>query len=134
MASTIAASTAVSSFNLPPVIIAGLTLSGVLLPGVGKALKLDESIENYSKQAALFKNAEAALQRASSVWANKPIEEFEAEAKSAMALLDEARSVSLTPPEWAFKEAQAKVKSGDYDPDRPNDEKGFWARAKGWLK
>lgn len=115
--STVAASSAIKDFGLPPLIVAGLTLAGVLLPGVVKALKIDEAIEQYSARAAMFKNAEAALQRAAQVWSNKDIEDFEREARTALGLLDEARSVSLTPPEWAFKMAQAKVKSGDYDPD-----------------
>ena len=32
-----------------------------------------------------------------------------------MERLDAARSHSVTIPEWAFKEAQEKVDSGDYD-------------------
>lgn len=71
----------------------------------------------YAAKAGAFKNAEGALRRAANVWSNKPYEEFEKDARQALAQLDEARKGSLTPPEWCFKAAQRKVKSGDYDPD-----------------
>ncbi len=117
VASSIAASSAVSDLGIPSVVVAGLTLAGVLLPGVIKALKIEEAIDAYAVQAGLFKNAEGALRRAANVWSNKTMEEFEAEARTAIALLDEARLTSLTPPEWAFKLAQWKIGKGDYTPD-----------------
>ena len=40
---------------------------------------------------------------------------------SVMAKMNEARAAALTPPEWVFKLAQKKVKSGDYSFD--HDEK-----------
>lgn len=131
IASTIAASSVVSKLSLSPVLLAGLTLAGVILPGIVKATKLDEAIEAYEAQAAAFKKAEAALGRAANVWSNKPIEEFEQEARAAQKLLDDARSVSLTPPELIFKWAQIKVRSGDYDPD-DTQTMGFWRRLK-WV-
>jgi len=117
LASTVAASSVVGDLGIPPVVVAGMTLAGVLLPGVIKALKLDDQIQAYSEQAGQFKNAEGALRRAADVWSNKDIEAFEQEARSALQLLDETRLKSLTPPEWVFKKAQKKVKKGDYDPD-----------------
>lgn len=117
IASTIAASSAVTDLQIPALLVAGLTLAGVLLPGVVKALKLDDTIEKFAKQAALFKYSESALRRASDVWSNKSIEDFEKEARAAFESLDEARLESLTPPEWCFKAAQKKIQSGDYTPD-----------------
>lgn len=130
VSSTIAASAVVAEFSMNPVLVAGLTLAGVVLPGIVKATKLDEKIEAYEKQAAAFKKAEAHLERAAKVWSKKAVEEFEIEARSAQELLDTARSVSLTPPEWAFKAAKLKIQSGDYDPDERGKRKGFWRRIK----
>ncbi len=115
--STVAASSIVSDFGWPASVVAGLTLAGVLLPAVVKALKLDETIELYSEQAAKFKNVESRLGRAGRIWSEGSPELFEKEARSAFEDLDKARLVSLTPPEWCFKRAQKKVQSGDYDPD-----------------
>lgn len=112
-----AASTVLTSRENMEVAIAGLALLAVILPGATKALNLDDAIEAYAEKAGAFKNAEGALRRAANVWSNKPYDEFEKEAKSALSQLDEARKGSLTPPEWCFKAAQRKVKSGDYDPD-----------------
>lgn len=134
ISSTIAASAVVAEFSLNPVLVAGLTLAGVILPGIVKAINLDGEIEAFEKQAAAFKKAEAHLDRAAKVWSKKSAEEFEKEARSAQELLDTARSVSLTPPEWAFKAAQKKIQSGDYDPDDTTENKGFWDKVKLWFK
>lgn len=115
--STVAASSIVSDFGWPAPVVAGLTLAGVLLPAVIKALKLDEIIEAYSDQAAKFKNVEGRLGRAGRVWSEGSPELFEKEARSAFDDLDRSRLVSLTPPEWCFKRAQKKIQTGDYDPD-----------------
>lgn len=115
--SSAAASTAISKQPGLEVVVAGLALLGVILPGVIKALGLDETITAYEKTAAAFKNVEGSLRRAAEVWSHKPYTEFEQEASKALADLEAAQEPSLTPPEWCFRAAQTKVKSGDYDPD-----------------
>lgn len=112
-----AASTVLSRHENLEIVIAGLALLGVILPGVIKAVKLDETIDAYTEAAARFKNVEGDLRRAADIWSHKPWAEFEQDARSALAALDKARECALTPPEWCFKAAQRKVKSGDYDPD-----------------
>ncbi|GKY89307.1 hypothetical protein [Sinisalibacter aestuarii] len=112
-----AASTVLSKHQNMELVVAGLALLGVILPGAIKALQLDDAINAYAKRAGEFKNVEGALRRAANVWSNKPYDEFEKEARAALAQLDEARKGSLTPPEWCFKGAQRKIKSGDYEPD-----------------
>jgi len=102
-----------------PIIIAGLALAGVLMPGLIKAVRLDSAIKDYAKAAAAFKNLQGELRRAAKVWSNKPFPEFEAEARNAIKAMNEARKPSLTPPEWCFRLAQKKVKRGDYDRDEP---------------
>ena len=115
--STAAASSVVSGIDGYKALIAGITLAGVILPGILKAVALDEAIEAYQTQASKFKIAEARLRRCADVWSQKPIAEFEAEARAAFAELDEARKFSLTPPEWTFRNAQKKIKAGHYKPD-----------------
>ena len=77
--STVAASSIVSDFGWPAPVVARLTLAGVLLPAVIKALKLDEAIEAYSDQAAQFKSVEGRLGRAGRVWSEGSPELFEKE-------------------------------------------------------
>lgn len=112
-----AASTVLSGNEVLDALVAGLALLGVILPGALKAVKMDETINAYIQAAADFKVVEGALRRAADVWSHKPYEQFEQEARCALAALDKARENSLTPPEWCFRVAQKKVKSGDYDPD-----------------
>ncbi len=117
IASTAAASTVLTKQPGLEILIAMLALLGVILPGIVKAMKLDETIEAYEAAAAAFKKAEGDLRRAAEGWGHKPYEEFEPEARAALVALEDARKPSLTPPEWCFRRAQRKVQSGDYDPD-----------------
>ncbi len=112
-----AASTVLKQSEENQVLVAGLALLAVIIPGAIKALKLDDTILDYETAAAKFKNAEGTLRRAANVWSHKPFSEFEIEAREALSDLDNARNASLTPPEFCFKAAQRKVASGDYDPD-----------------
>ncbi|WP_025030862.1 hypothetical protein [Nitratireductor aquibiodomus] len=112
-----AASTVLSRHENLELLIAALALLGVILPGTMQAVKLDETIDAYRDAAGRFKNVEGALRRAADIWSHKPWEEFEKEARAALAALDKARECALTPPEWCFKAAQRKVQSGDYDPE-----------------
>ncbi len=100
-----------------PILMAGLALAGVLMPGLIRAVRLDATIKHYSTAAATFKNLQGEFRRAANVWSNKPLPEFEAEARRAFKSMNEARKPSLTPPEWCFRLAQKKVQSGDYDKD-----------------
>lgn len=115
--STFAASSIVSDCGWPAPLVAGLTLAGAIFPVVIKALKLDETIKDYSNGGAEFKNAEIRLRRAGRVWSQGSITEFKIEATSAFEDLKKARLNSLTPPEWCFQRAKKKIQTGDYDPD-----------------
>lgn len=112
-----AASTALNEDDQLKLLVAALALLAVILPGTIKALKLDDTISDCEIAAAKFKTAEGRLRRAANIWANKPFKDFETEAREALQALDDARDASLTPPKWCFRQAQKKVKSGDYDPD-----------------
>jgi hypothetical protein len=97
------------------VLMATLAVTGVLMPGLIKALQLDATIRNYGTAAANFKNLQGEFRRLARVWSNKPFPEFEVEARRAIKAMNEARKPSLTPPEWCFRRAQKKVGRGDYD-------------------
>lgn len=100
-----------------PIVMAGLALAGVLLPGLIKAVRLDSAIKDYAAAAARFKNLQGEFRRAAKVWSSKPFPEFESEARKSIKAMNEARQPSLTPPEWCFRLAQKKVKRGDYAKD-----------------
>ena len=58
------------------IIMAGLAIAGVLMPGLIKALQLDAMIKDYAAAAATFKNLQGEFRRAAKVWSNKPFSEF----------------------------------------------------------
>ena len=99
------------------IVMAAFALAGVLLPGIGKAIKIDSMIRDYSEAAAKFKNLQGEFRRARLVWSHKPLADFEDEARRLFKTMNEARKPSLTPPEWCFKLAQRKIKAGHYDHD-----------------
>ena len=97
--------------------IATCVLAGVLLPAIGRALKLDTCIRDYAEVAAKFKNLQGEFRRARLVWSNKALGDFEEEACKIFKAMNDARKPSLTPPEFCFKLAQKKIKAGHYDHD-----------------
>jgi hypothetical protein len=100
-----------------PIILASLAVAGVLMPGLIKAVQLDTAIRDYAGAAAGFKNLQGEFRRLAKVWSNKPFPEFEAEARRAIKAMNDARKLSLTPPEWCFRLTQRKIKRGDYEKD-----------------
>jgi hypothetical protein len=88
-----------------------------LLPTVYRALKFDDNIKTCETLAAEFKGLQDAFRQCATISSLKPFDEFEADFKATMNRLEAARRPSYTPPEWCFKEAQRKVKAGDYTPD-----------------
>lgn len=99
------------------IVMAAFALAGVLLPGIAKAIKIDALIRDYAEAAAKFKNLQGEFRRARLVWSHKPLADFEEEARKLFKAMNDARKPSLTPPEWCFKLAQRKIKTGDYDHD-----------------
>ncbi len=57
------------------------SLAGVLLPGIGKAIKIDAVIRDDAEAAAKFKNLQGEFRRARLVWSHKPPADFEDEAR-----------------------------------------------------
>lgn len=87
------------------------------MPAIGRAVRLDELIADYTHSAGIFKNLQAEFRRAEQVWSLKNEDEFEAEARRNFKAMNDARKASRTPPEFCFKLAQAKIKRGDYSHD-----------------
>ncbi len=92
-----------------------------LIPTIYEALKIDKHINECKELAGEFKNLQDLFRKASLVSAHKSFPEFESDVNKLTERLEKARSNSVTPPEFIFRLAQKKVKSGDYDFD--SDEK-----------
>jgi len=88
-----------------------------LLPSVYSALKYDDRLKECLTLSAEFKNLQDRFRQAALVASLKPFAEFETHFNKLMTRLEAARKSSYTPPEWCFKAAQKKVKSGDYHYD-----------------
>jgi hypothetical protein len=88
-----------------------------LLPAIYAALKFDERLGQYVLAAGEFKNLEHLFRKLSLVDSQKTFAEFESEFKMAMWRHEKLIGMSLTVPEWCFRSAQRKIKSGDYSFD-----------------
>jgi hypothetical protein len=88
-----------------------------LLPTIYSSLKLDDYLDECKHLAGEFKNLQDRFRQLALVSSKKSFAEFEADVKPLIERLENARSVSVTTPEFIFKRAQKKVKSGDYDFD-----------------
>jgi len=85
-----------------------------ILPSIYAALKYDDRLKECSLLAAEFKNLQDRFRQASLVASQKPFSEFESHFNELMNRLEQARKPSVTTPEWCFRQAQRKVKGGDY--------------------
>jgi len=103
------------------ILMALAALGGVILPGIGRVLRLDTTIHAYEDAAGKLKNLQSELRRARLVWSSKPLDEFEKEARKLFKDMNEIRKPSLTPPEFCRWLASRKIKAGHYahDADAP---------------
>lgn len=85
-----------------------------LMPSIYAALKYDDDLEKCKTVAAEFKNLQDRFRQVAVISSKKSFKEFETDFNAVMERMEHARSESLTPPEWCFKEAQKKVQSKDY--------------------
>ena len=51
-------------------------LAGVILPGIGRALRLNSTIHAYQEAAGKLKNLQGEFRRARLVWSSKPLDDF----------------------------------------------------------
>lgn len=91
-------------------------LAGVL-PAIYGALRADDGLAKCAMLAGEFKNLQDRFLQAATIGSSRPPEEFQKLFERLMGRLERARAHSYTAPEWCFKKAQHKVKSGHYDPD-----------------
>ena len=115
--STMAASHILSGNPDMKLFMAAASLAGVLLPGIGRALRLDTLIREYRDAAGKFKNLQGEFRRARLVWSKLEFVEFEGEARKLFRAMNDARKPSFTPPELCFRLARRKIKGGDYAHD-----------------
>lgn len=85
-----------------------------VIPAIYAALGYDQMLDKYAVAAGEFKNLQDAFRRCALVSSKKSFSDFEADSAGLIARLERVRADSITPPEWIFKRAQKKVKSGDY--------------------
>ena len=98
-------------------ITATFALLAGLFPAVYEALKLDIHIDELKRQTAQFKNLQGRFRQAASVTAHGSYEEFQSIFDTLIERMDEARSASMTPPEWCYSAAHKKIKAGHYEFD-----------------
>jgi len=99
------------------VLVAVCALLAGLLPSIYAALKYDDQLEHCKRLTGEFKNLRDRFRQAASVSSLKTFDEFESDFQKLMERLEAARAHSYTAPEWCFRLAQKKIKSGDYDYD-----------------
>lgn len=92
--------------------VAGLVAG--LVPAIRDALNLDPHVEEIGRHAAQFKRLQDRFRLLADIGAGKAYEEIESELKELLEQLDEARKVSVTPPERCFVAARKKIKEGHY--------------------
>lgn len=88
-----------------------------LLPTIYAALKFDDSLDAVARAATSFKVQQDDFRQIALIHSHDDIADYQARFAVVMGKMNEARSSALTPPEWVFKLAQRKVKSGDYSFD-----------------
>jgi hypothetical protein len=99
-------------------------LAGVL-PAIYSALKAEEGLAKCAKLAGEFKNLQDRFRQAALIGSKKSPADFEKAFRRLMDRMERARSNSYTAPEWCFRSAQKKIKTGDFqfdadtEPDQP---------------
>ena len=86
-----------------------------LIPAIVTTLKLNENLDYCNLLANEFKNMQDRFRQAACFTSAKELEAFEKEFCQLRDQLEELRKKSVAIPEWAFKKAQAKVNSKDYE-------------------
>lgn len=93
---------------------ASFALLAGLFPAVYEALNLDTQIDEIARQAARFKNLQDRFRQVGNVMSLGTYDKFQGAFDELMGRMDDARSMSITPPERCFRAAQKKVGAGDY--------------------
>ncbi len=86
-----------------------------LIPAIMATLKWNENVDLCNLVANEFKNMQDRFRQAAFFTSTKGLDAFEKEFCELRGQLEELRKKSIPVPEWAFKQAQAKVNSKDYE-------------------
>ncbi len=97
--------------------LAVATFVAGVMPSIYAGLKFDDHLDESKTAAAAFKNLQDRFRQLALVSSRKAFAEFEDGFRETRDALEAARSSAMTPPEWCFTQAQAKVKKGDYEFD-----------------
>jgi hypothetical protein len=104
-------------------ITAFAAMAAGLFPAIFKSLDLDVSVKTISDNASRFKVLQDRFRQASRIGAAGPEEKLDEDFQALMTRMDDARTACPAIPERHFKNAQKKIKSGDYNFDStPNDD------------
>jgi hypothetical protein len=103
-----------SSETSDPVLAALFTLTAGIFPAVYSALKLDDYLQMVATLAGEYKNLEIVFGTLENVSSLKPFREFEAEFNQAVERLQAANAHAYPAPEWCFKRARDRIKTGHY--------------------
>jgi hypothetical protein len=99
---------------LPDWLMASLAFLASLFPALADGLKIETGVDEIARLAAEFKALQDRFRRTASINALLDVDVSEDSLSELMERMDVARSSSITPPEWAFKEAQRKIDAGHY--------------------
>lgn len=86
-----------------------------LIPAIVTTVKLDDNLDRCNLLANEFKNMQDRFRQAACFTSAKGLEAFESEFNQLRDRMEELRRKSVAIPEWAFKQAQSKVNSKDYE-------------------
>lgn len=100
--------------NFEPVPVFLAVIAG-LLPTLYGALKFDDGLERARALSGEYKTLEYEYRYLITVAKHGDARILRARFDAASARFEAAAQQAFTPPEWAFKKTQAKVKAGTYD-------------------
>lgn len=86
-----------------------------LIPAIVTTVKLDDNLDRCNLLANEFKNMQDRFRQAACFTSVKGLEAFESEFVQLRDRMEELRRKSVAIPEWAFKQAQLKVNTKDYE-------------------
>ncbi len=118
-------------FIIVPIILGGVASFGILkadrpefaavlaliagfFPAIYDALKLKGHADEIAKQAAQFKVLQDRFRQAARIGSSGELTDLEAEFRSLMDRMDDARAGSLPVPQKFFEKARKQIEGGDY--------------------
>lgn len=94
--------------------VAAFALVSGLIPELLKKINFSEEIVSFRSAASDYKNLQDRFRQAAQITSYKGFSELDREFTLLMDRMEALRKNGIAVPEWAFKKAQTKIKSGDY--------------------